>query len=298
LDELFDKVSNWGRWGADDQRGALNLITDAKRRAATGLVSEGVTVNCSLPLNTQGGAENPNPVVHTMIRAGDIEGATGSADYFSIASHGIAHTHLDALCHIFYKGRMYNDRPVSEVTSTGALRNSIEAGQDGIIGRGVLFDMPAVLNKDWLDGGEAIYPEDLDLAEKAAGVPLKEGDILLLRTGRHKRREALGPGNSGGTAGGLAGLHATSLPWLHERGVALLGCDGISDVTPSGLEGGGLPIHSLIIPAMGVHLLDNAQFDDLAVACARRQRWQFLLTIAPLRLLRGTASPVNPIAMF
>ena len=298
LDSLFERVSNWGRWGPDDQRGALNLITDATRKAAADLVSEGVTISCSLPLNTQGGAENPNPVTHTMIRAGDVETATSSADYFAIASHGIAHTHLDALCHIFYKGRMYNDRPVSEVTSTGALRNSIEAGQDGIVGRGVLFDLPRLLNKDWLEPGEAVYAADLDEAEKASGAPLQEGDILLLRTGRHKRREAMGPGTFGNVAGGLAGLHATSLPWLHERGVALLGCDGISDVTPSGLEGGGLPVHSVIIPAMGVHLLDNAQFDDLAIACAERGRWQFLMTIAPLRLLRGTASPVNPIAMF
>ena len=298
LHALFQRVSNWGRWGADDERGTLNLITPAKRLQAIGLVTEGVGVSCSLPLNTVGGAENPNPVTHAMLRAGDIETATSAADYFAIASHGIAHTHLDALCHIYYKGQMYNGRPISLVTSTGALANSIESGVDGIVSRGVLLDMPRALGKDWLEPGEAIYPDDLDAAEHALGVTVEPGDIVLLRTGRHARRAALGAPALGPMAEGLAGIHATSLPWLHERGVSVLGCDGISDVVPSGLEGGGLPVHTLIIPAMGVHLLDNAQFDDLATACAHYGRWQFLLTLAPLRLLRGTASPVNPIAMF
>jgi kynurenine formamidase len=297
LDELFHQVSNWGRWGPDDQRGTLNLITPDKVRQAAGLVKEGVSVSCSLPLNTAGGIENPTPVMHAMLRAGDTEEATASLDYFAIASHGIAHTHLDALCHIFYKGRMYN-RPISMVTSTGALANSIESGTDGIVSRGLLFDMPRALGKAWLDPGEAIYPEDLEAAERELGVSLEAGDVLLLRTGRHQRRAALGAPTLSPMAEGLAGIHVTCLPWLRERGIAVLGCDGVSDVTPSGLEGGGLPVHSLIIPAMGVHLLDNAQFDGLAEACSRYGRWQFMLTMAPLRLLRGTASPVNPIAMF
>jgi kynurenine formamidase len=162
----------------------------------------------------------------------------------------------------------------------------------------LLFDMPRALGKAWLDPGEAIYPEDLEAAERELGVSLEAGDVLLLRTGRHQRRAALGAPTLSPMAEGLAGIHVTCLPWLRERGIAVLGCDGVSDVTPSGLEGGGLPVHSLIIPAMGVHLLDNAQFDGLAEACSRYGRWQFMLTMAPLRLLRGTASPVNPIAMF
>lgn len=295
VDEIFRRVSNWGRWGGDDQIGALNLITPEKRRQAAALVTEGISVTCSQPLDTQGGPENPNPVVHLMTRAGDIEGATGTGDYFAIASHGLAHTHLDALCHIFHKGQMYNGRPASMVTSTGALANSIESGQNGISSRGVLFDFPRLLSKEWMSPGEAIYPEDLDLAETAFG-KVEPGDILLIRTGRHVRRRVAGTGGS--ISAGLAGLHVTSLPWLHDRGVALLGCDGVSDVTPSGLEGNNTPIHSVAIPGMGLHLLDNAQFDDLAEVCTRLNRWQFSLTIAPLRLMKGTASPVNPIAIF
>jgi kynurenine formamidase len=205
----------------------------------------------------------------------------------------MAHTHLDALCHIFYRGQMYNGRPASMVTSAGALANSIEAGKDGVVSRGVLLDIPAALGKEWLEPGEAIYVEDLELAETKMHTRVEEGDILLIRTGRHQRREKLGP------AQGLAGLHASTLPWLHQRGVAVLGCDGVSDVTPSGMEGGmGLPIHMIAIPAMGVHLIDNMGLDELAATCDRLDRYEFMLTLAPLKLLKGTASPVNPIALF
>ena len=293
--EVFQAVKNWGRWGADDERGALNFITPDVRRRAAATVSEGVTVSCALPLNTESSAQNVNPVRHLMMRAGDVPNATGSADYFAIAPHGMAHTHLDALCHIFYRGQMYNGFPAGAVLSTGTTRNAITAGEQGIVSRGVLLDVPRALGKDWLEPGEPIHPRDLEAAEQAGGVRVEEGDILLVRTGRHKRAAEVGPWNGRET---LAGLHAACLPWLHERRIAVLGCDGVSDVIPSGVEGAGLPIHAVIIPAMGVHLIDNAQLEDLAVACAERNRYQFLLTVAPLRLERGTASPVNPIAMF
>src|SRR2546426_8427442 len=145
IDKLFDELKNWGRWGAEDQIGALNLITAAKRREAAALVREGITVSCSLPLNTQGGADNPRPVTHLMTGAGDLEGASSSGDFFAIAPHGLAHTHLDALCHIFYRGQMFNGRSPSMVTSQGALANSIEAGRAGIVSRGVLLDIPRAL---------------------------------------------------------------------------------------------------------------------------------------------------------
>jgi kynurenine formamidase len=297
VEALFERCKNWGRWGVDDQRGALNYITAEKRARATGLARRGTTVSCALPLPTQGAIGTPAAVSHYMIRAGDIEGATGSADYFGIASHGVSITHLDALCHIFSKGRMYNDRPVSLVTSAGALANSIEAGEDGIVSRGVLLDIPRVVGKDWLDPGEAIYTEDLEAAENAQDLRVEEGDILLIYTGRHRRRERVGEAGFGGD---LAGLHASCLPWLHDRHVALLGCDGISDVTPSGVTEGPsrLPVHSIAIPGMGLHLLDNCGLDALSDTCDRLGTWEFLAVIAPLRLPKGTASPVNPIAMF
>ncbi len=295
IDEIIERVKNWGRWGAEDERGALNFITDAVRQKAARTVQDGVTVSCALPLNTVASAENSSPVTHLMVRAGDIPEASGTADYFAIAPHGMAHTHLDALCHIFYRGQMYNGFPAGAVQSTGASRCAITSGEQGIVSRGVLLDIAALRGVDWLEPGDPIYPSDLDAAEERAGIRVEEGDILLVRTGRHRRNTQLGPSNAREM---VAGLHAACLPWLHERRIAVLGCDGISDVMPSRIEGVGLPIHYVAIPAIGLHLIDNAQLDDLADACAVRRRWEFLLTLAPLRLQRGTASPINPIAMF
>src|SRR5207237_377919 len=136
-------------------------------------------------------------------------------------------------------------------------------GEDGIVGRGVLLDIPRVAGKDWLEPGEAIYVEDLEAAEKGQDVRVEEADILFIYTGRHRRRESV---RDAGFGGDLAGLHASCLPWLHERGVALIGCDGISDVTPSDVTDGPsrLPVHSIAIPAMGLHLLDNCGLDPLS----------------------------------
>lgn len=298
LDALFERTKNWGRWGTDDQRGALNYITPELSAAAAGMVKLGRTVSCALDLATQPGPGNPTPVAHYMTRAGDMDEHTSSGDYFAVASHGISITHLDALCHIFNRGLMYNGRPQSLVTSTGALANSIESGRDGIVGRGVLLDIPRLEGKPWLEPGDAIYVEDLEAAEAAQGVRVQEGDILLIYTGRHSRRAEF-PNEPVGLATKLAGLHASTLDWIHERRVALLGCDGVSDVAPSGGSGiYRIPVHSIAIPGMGLHLLDNADFTELAATCAELSTYAFCLTIAPLRLARGTASPVNPIALF
>lgn len=295
IDEIFERVKNWGRWGPEDERGALNFINDAVRQKGARTVQDGVSVSCALPLNTVASPENSSPVTHLMVRAGDIPDATGTADYFAIAPHGMAHTHLDALCHIFNRGQMYNGFPAAAVQSSGASRCAITSGEQGIVSRGVLLDIPAARGVDWLEPGDPIYPTDLEAAEERAGLRVEEGDILLVRTGRHRRNAQTGPSNAREM---VAGLHAACLPWLHERRIAVLGCDGISDVLPSRVEGVGLPIHVVAIPGIGLHLIDNAQLDDLADACAQRRRWEFLLTLAPLRLQRGTASPVNPIALF
>ena len=144
---LFEQCSNWGRWGADDERGTLNLITPERRVRAAGLVREGHTVSCAWPLNTAADVENIYPATHLMLRAGDVVGQgeiRSTADYLALAPHGLAHSHLDALCHVAWQGKMYNDRPVTLVTSLGALANAITIGQDGIVSRGILLDLPAV----------------------------------------------------------------------------------------------------------------------------------------------------------
>ncbi len=285
-------LSNWGRFGARDQLGALNLIRPEKRVAAARLVRSGRTVSCARPLPTEPAADNPSPVVHLM---------TGTAtehyggDYFAIASHGFATSHIDALCHIFHDGSLYNGYPIDRVTAHGALDLGIHELRDGVVSRGVLLDVPRLRGTDFLEPGTPILPDDLERAEAACGVTVEEGDVLLVRTGRWTCRDARGPWDARTL---LAGLDASCLPWLHRRGVAALGSDGVSDVLPSGIDGVWLPIHEVAIVAMGVHLLDNLALRGLADACAQEGRWEFLLTVAPLVLQRGTASPVNPIAMF
>jgi len=285
-------LSNWGRWGDDDQLGALNLITPEVTAAAAATVRVGRTVSCARALDTRAAADNPNPVAHHMI--GTVtEG--GGADYFAVAPHGFATSHLDALCHIFSEGKLYNGYPAETVTAHGATRLGIHHLHAGIVTRGVLLDVPALRGVDALEPGEPVFPEDLEAAEERAGLRVRAGDALLVRTGRWRWRDEHGPWDAASLA---AGLDASCLPWLRERDVATLGSDGVSDVLPSRVDGVPMPIHMVVIPAMGVHLMDNLDLDALAAACAEERRWAFLLTVAPLVLRRGTASPVNPIAVF
>jgi len=303
MDEIFEKVKNWGRWGAEDQAGALNLITPQKRAAAAKLVRTGEIVSCARELPVHSNAENPTPALHMMVMAGDACDATGvpgletAMDFVGVAFHGMAVSHIDALCHVFVRGQMYNGFPASDVKSIGALRNSIMVAREGIVSRGVLLDIPRLRGVSWLPGGASITPDELAAAEQAQNVRVEPGDILLVAGGRDARREQEGPWNP--NVGGIAGLHPECIPWLHERDVAVLGSDGVSDPLPgAGIERWPIPVHQCALVAMGVHLLDNLMLGRLLEACTRQRRWEFLLTVAPLRVDRGTGSPVNPIAVF
>jgi kynurenine formamidase len=294
-DQLLDlhrTLSNWNRWGAHDQLGTLNLITPEKRVAAARLVRTGRSVSCARPLPTVPAADNQQPVVHLMT-ATATEGYGG--DYVALAPHGYSTSHIDALCHIFHDGRLYNGYPAERVTARGALELAIDALRDGIVTRGVLLDAAAARGADALEPGEPIFVDDLERAEESAGVRVAAGDVLLVHTGRWRHRAKHGGWKAHEK---LAGLDASCLPWLHARGVAALGCDGVSDVLPSRIADVPLPVHSVALVAMGLHLLDNLELGRLAEACAAEERWEFLLSVAPLVLERGTASPVNPIATF
>ncbi len=291
--KLHQSCSNWRRWGERDQLGALNWITPAKRAAAAASVRTGRAVGCARTLPTEPAPDVPRPVAHHMIGTA-TEGWGG--DYVAMAMHGYSISHIDALCHIFHEGKLYNGYSVERVTAHGAQELGIHALADGIVSRGVLLDVPRALGVAWLEPGTPIFPEDLERCETQCGVTVEEGDVLLLATGRWQHCEAAGPAPV--ETRGLAGLDASCLPWLFERRVAALGCDGVSDVLPSRISQAPLPIHSVAIVAMGLHLLDNLELRVLSAACAEEGRWSFLLTIAPWVLYRGTASPVNPIAMF
>lgn len=294
---LFEQVKNWGRWGAEDQRGALNLISKAKRIQAARLVREGFTVSTANPVPVLPSLNNPRPALRAVLSGGDVAGdGFGSAgDLTIIAPHGFATSHMDALCHVFWNKKMYNGYPASLMASPGAGANGIEGARDGVVSRGILLDIPRIHRKDFLACGEAIYTEDLEEAEARQGVRVEEGDILLIRTGRHLREQVDGESR---LFDGGAGLHVSTMPWLQARGAAMLGSDGISDVMPSGCEDNRLPIHAATLVAMGVHLLDNLALEDLARACADQDRWQFHFVVAPLIIEKGTGSAVNPIAVF
>ena len=289
---LHETLSNWGRWGDEDQLGALNLITPEVTAAATATVRTGRTVSCARALNTQAAVDNPTPVAHHMI--GTFTEGWG-ADYVALAPHGFATSHIDALSHVFHEGKLFNGYDAETVTAHGATRLGIHQLHGGIVTRGVLLDIPALRGVDTLAPGEPVFPDDLEAAETRAGLQVHAGDVLFVRTGRWRWRDEHGPWDLASRA---AGLDAACLPWLRDRDVAALGSDGISDVMPSRVDGVPMPIHTVAIVALGLHLMDNLDFDGLSVACAETGRWAFLLTVAPLVLRRGTASPVNPIAVF
>jgi len=302
FDELFNKVCNWGRWGTDDVRGTLNFITPAHVRTAASLVHSGRSVSLEIPINKLAGPDNPRPPSHYMVQTYDAPNRLGqpqfAKDYLAWEFHGDCHTHIDALCHVAYKGKLYNGRPSNAVTSQGASIMDITAYAHGIVGRGVLLDIPRLRRVKWLEPGEAVTREELETAEKAQGVRLAEGDIFLFRTGHHRRRLELGPWNNGYNGEGRAGLDTSSILMLHERKIGAFLPDGDGEVVPSNVEGVAYPIHALQIAAMGMACCDSLQFEELVNVCELERRWEFMVVVAPLRLPGGTGSPFNPIAIF
>jgi len=291
---MFQKLSNWGRWGKDDELGALNLITPAKRLAAAVLVREGISI--SLAHDTiKVKVRNSPPFEHRMIETGTNPDSGYSADIFSVQYHGYTETHIDALCHVFHKGHMYNGIPQATVTEKGAAHLSVMAMKNGIVSRGVLMDFPRLLKAKYLEGSRAIMPQDLEAWEKSTGVKIEPGDVAFIRTGRWARYAAEGEWDFESNS---AGLDVSCLPWFRERDVAIMGSDLALDVMPSGVEGVRMPVHLITIVSMGTPILDNCDLEPLAAAAAERQRWTFMLTVAPLTVPGGTGSPVNPIAVF
>lgn len=290
---MLKDLSNWGRWGAADERGALNLITPEKRKQAVLLVKEGVSVSLAHDAIKQRADDSP-AFEHKMIETG-ANSKNGASDSYAVQYHGFTVTHFDALCHVFWRGKMFNGFSQQAVTGSGASKLSINRARDGVVTRGVLIDLPRLFGKKYLEGTRAILPEDLDRWEKQSKLRVQPGDALLFRTGRWVRRVAEG---SWDIMENSAGLHVSCLPWLKQRDVAVVGSDLATDVMPSGIATILLPVHLVLINGMGVPILDNLDLEVAAEAAAKRGRWEFLLTVAPLPVEGGTGSPVNPIAVF
>lgn len=299
LPAVFEAVSNWGRWGADDERGTVNLITPEVTARAAAEIREGAVVGFgSIDLSGALASADP-PTRHVMLKHGEdaAEGYASATDFVGIDYHGVHTSHFDALCHVFYNGRMYNDRPAGLVRSSGAEANTIEVFRDGIATRGVLLDIPAVRGAAFVEPLAPVVPAELDAALEAQGTDLREGDALFVYVGRSARRAEAGSDFVDGALH-VAGLDASCLTWLHERGVAVLGSDGANDALPRQAGTERVPVHVGAIVYMGMPLLDNAALDALADACRARSRWDFFTTISPLAIAGGTGSPVNPIAIF
>jgi kynurenine formamidase len=294
------ELSNWGRWGADDELGAANLITPAKRKQALALAKEGVTISMAHDVVQEKAADAPNILERVL---GNVT-PTGTTDRYQYTGtyHGVIHSHLDAVdCHIMVDGKGYNGRSMEDISATGGCpKGNINALKDGVVTRGILFDATRLPGKatpqGWLDPGTAIHREDLEALEKLERVKVSAGDVIMLYTGRWKRRAALGPWPN---TTGFAGYHADVAYFLKERGVAFIAGDGPNDVQPSGLSGAiGIPLHRLALVAMGVDIFDNLDFERAVEQARRMNRYEFLFMAAPLRIDKGTGSPLNPLAIF
>ena len=289
FDQMFNQVKNWGRWGPNDQLGAANLITDTKRKQALSLARLGVVVGLAHSPLTDRAVDNPSPFEHTMNRG-------FTTDTYKVSYHGFAHSHIDALCHILYKGQTYNGHATGEInTEAGCKMLGIQNLRNGVVTRAILFDIPRLKGLPYLEPGTPVFVEDLEAWEKKAGVKVSPGDAIFLYTGRWARRDRLGPWPVGRNE---AGYHASVAPWLKERGVSFIGSDDAQDVTPSLVEGINLPVHTLAITALGIGILDNQDLEEVSATAARLHRWEFLLTVAPVPVSGGTGFPVNALAIF
>lgn len=296
FDALFETVRAWGRWAPAD-RGAWNRVTADHVRRATALVRSGTVVAMARPWDTASGPDNSKPALHYVSDLGDVEPPEPSThkDFIGADYHGKGVSHLDALSHIAYRGQLYDGGTARELVGAGGARFGDVSALGPLVTRGVLLDLPAVLGTAWLEPGQAVRAADVVAAEEALGVEIGEGDAVLLRVGRFRRRRELGAWDLDAAG---AGLHVEAMPLLAERGIALLGGDGDSDVRPSPVEGLHSPVHALAVAAMGVPLLDNLNLEALSAAAAETGRYEFLLVVAPLNIPGGTGSPVNPIAVF
>ncbi|MCU1257889.1 MAG: Cyclase [Bryobacterales bacterium] len=294
IDRWMTELSNWGRWGKSDQSGTVNLITPAKRREAAALVKDGVAISLAHDALTAKALDNDAPFVHKMLYTGARPNGDWFMDEYTVAFHGLAHTHMDALAHTSWKGRMYNGFPQLDVTDEGAKELGITRFRDGIFSRGVLIDIPRLRGVSWLEPGTAIYPEELVAWEKKTGIRIGSGDVIIIRTGRWALRAAKGPWDPSR----IAGLHASCVRWLKNRDVAIAGSDACLDVLPSGVPGVVQPVHQLLLIAVGTPIFDNLDVEALAGEAAKRNRWTFLITAAPTPVPQGTGSPLNPTAIF
>jgi len=283
---FIEENNNWGRWGQDDVLGTINLITEQKRRQAAALVERGISVSVAHDLSTEEALDNPRPLTRDLTLRTDTR-----SDTFLFQYHGTFVTHLDALCHYAFGNQAYNGIPLTDECVPG-----VDNLKNGIVTRGVLIDIPRLKGLPYLEPDVAIFQSDIEAWEEMTGIRISPGDAVILRTGRWARRAARGPWNALTNA---AGFDVTVAPWFQARGVALAGGDVTVEIhtDPPVVEGEAVPLHRFLIAGLGMPIIDDLDPEALAEICARLNRWEFMLVVAPLRVPNGTGSPVNPIAI-
>jgi kynurenine formamidase len=296
-ERIFKEISNWGRWGKDDQLGTLNLITNAKRKQAASLVKQGIAVSLAHDLITDKVADMPNPFE-----------LSGGGSTFRYSFHSTTHSHLDAICQFDYKGLLFNGWNIKEMKGPGGCKTQgVEAMKDGLMTRGILMDIPRLRGLKYLEPGTPVYAEDFEAWEKKTGIKVQPGDAVFLRTGRWARRAEKGPWQlyPAPPGEGEAGYHSTTPIWFKKRDVAIVGADVSNDVTPHIdvkpevlAYTRGMPVHSLTIVALGAIVVDAMDLEAVAETAAKLNRWEFMVVGAPPRVKGGTGSLLNLTAVF
>ena len=284
--------NNWGRWGKDDQLGAINLVTAEKRLEAVALVKKARTVSLSRPFPKNPAPNNPTPAMHWMRKLGRRFGVSGVIDFYGISYHGQAATHIDALCHVWDDDGLWNGRSPDVVAADGTQWGSIQNWSQGIVTRGVLLDVPRYRGRPYVPQGRPVTAGELEAIARSQGVEVRPGDALCVYSGResHDRAEAQPWGTPGIPR---PGLHASCLKFIREHDVSVLVWDMMDEEREEDCPWG---THSAIF-AFGVPLVDNSLLEPLAAVCAEEGRYEFMLMLCPLVVEGGTGSPLNPIAM-
>ncbi len=295
FENLAQRLSNWGRWGADDELGTLNFITPETIKNAAGLVKLGRPVSLASDMAVNPAANNPRPVRHLVYRSDNKAPSGAFGDHFSLDPHGSSITHIDALSHMYYNGKGYNGRDINLIGTSGTPFNSFKTLINGITGRGILVDLPRAAGKKFFEVNEVATADAFHKALSDANVTVQSGDILVLNTGKHAR---FGEKGITATAQGLSGLSIACAEFVHEKHVSAIISDCAIDPQPSEVTGVRIPWHMMTLVFWGMPIVDNADLELLAATCAELGRWDFFLTIDPIRLQGGTGAPVNPIAIF
>ena len=289
VEAYFKELNNWGRWGDNDQKGTVNLITPAKREAAQKLVTLGRTVSLARDLDATA------PIRYHITFPSPRERSDVVLDRFDLVYHGYWVTHIDALCHVGWDGQLYNGRSFKDsMTADGASWCPIDPLFDGITSRGVLLDIAAGRKEGFVTVGNPVTPKELDAAEARAGVKVQPGDVLVVRSGDAAFRKANPEWKP--RVSPHPGLHIACLEWFRERDIAAISWD-MMDERPQTYPGFFMGTH-LAIPFLGLALIDNTNPDRLAAVCQELGRYEFLFTAAPLRIVGSTGAPAHPIAIF